>query len=83
MATISTADRFLGSLLGAYIGHSYRGNSQLAVPNLADSQLYQPQNPKTPKPQNPKTPKPHFNEFMIIKPDLLLFERFLYEYLCA
>lgn len=41
MPTISTADKFLGSLLGAYIGSSYRGTSQLSIPNLSDSQLYQ------------------------------------------
>ncbi|MEA5462130.1 hypothetical protein [Leptothoe sp. PORK10 BA2] len=41
MVTLSTADRFLGSLLGTYLGHSYVNQHPWNCLQTKDSQLYQ------------------------------------------
>ncbi|MBT9315718.1 hypothetical protein [Leptothoe spongobia] len=52
MVAISTIDRFLGSLVGSYIGHYYGGNNQFGWPtNINDSTLYQSWKTNTPKAQ--------------------------------
>lgn len=41
MATVSIQNKFLGSLIGAYIGHSYHEKCSKSWPSVSNSNLYQ------------------------------------------